>query len=98
VETNYLRINETQIIFPEDSATIISEYQQEIQFIEHYTGTVIDEINADTLDCIIATTLEFKLDKLDTDLHFDNLNNSIVDAMLKFKAFKMNSNVWYKRW
>ena len=88
--------NSKQIMFPEDSTAIMSEYQQEIQFIENYTGIVIDEINADTADYILTATHDFKLNHLDTDLLFDDLNNSIVDAALEFKAYQMNSNVWYK--
>ena len=88
--------NSKQIMFPEDSTAIMNEYQQEIQFIENYTGIVIDEINADTADYILTATHDFELNHLDTDLLFDDLNNSIVDAALEFKAYQMNSNVWYK--
>ena len=87
------KVNGNQIMFPDDSRTIIAEYHDEIQFIEDYTGMTINELNHETVHYIRTTILEIELDKRNTDLRFIDLENDIVDACLKFKSYKMNSNV-----
>lgn len=79
------------IMFADDSVSILNEYQNEIAFIENYTGTTIDEINSVTLHLIRTAIITFELNGLETELRFEELQNSIVDAMLEMKTVQANS-------
>lgn len=70
-----------QIMFPEDSVTIISRYPEMVRAAEELSGECITEINSFTLEYINELKLQDPLDLR----KYEAIDNDIIDAILRYK-------------
>ena len=89
--------NGDRVLFDEASGRILSEYPEEIRFLEEYTGEEIDEIDAGTVHIIRQAILALELDgDTPAQLRFDDLQYDMVDAILEYRAYRENSGILSK--